>query len=102
MVIESFRKKIPSPESAAALAIETLGKLAADPEKLSGFLALSGIGPDNLRAAAKSPGFLQGVLDFVCADEMLLREIAASLNRTPEDIDRARMILAGPPPDWGA
>ena len=102
MVRESFRNGVPNKENAKHLAIEALAQLAADPEKLSGFLALSGIGPENLRVAAKSPGFLQGVLDYICSDEALLREIATANGRTPEELDRARQILAGPQPDWGA
>jgi hypothetical protein len=102
MVSEGFRNKSPGDEGAQALAIEALGQLAGDQEKLLGFLAISGIEPQNLRTSATAPAFLQGVLDYVCNDETLLREIAANIGRSPEDIDRARMILAGPPPDWGA
>ena len=102
MVRESFRNSMPNLESASNLAIEALAQLASDPEKMSGFLALSGIGPENLRVAAKSPGFLQGVLDYICSDEALLREVAAANGRTPEQLDRARQMLAGPQPDWGA
>ena len=95
----------PSPkqvDNARAAAIDALGQMAADPEKMSGFLALAGIGPENLRAAAQGPGFLQAVLDYICADEALLREIAGATGRSPEEIDRYRQILQGPQPDWGA
>ena len=102
MVSKGFRKNAPAGEDARALAIAALGQLAGEQEKLLGFLAISGIEPQNLRAAATAPAFLLGVLDYVCNDETLLREIAANIGRSPEDIDRARMILTGPPPDWGA
>ncbi len=102
MVSKQLSKQPINAGEARSLAIEALGLLAADAEKLSGFLALSGIGPENLRAAAQGPVFLQAVLDYICSDPSLLADIAAALDRTPAAIDHARMILAGPQPDWGA
>lgn len=102
MVRESFRKSFASLQMAQAIAIQMLGHLVDDEEKLAGFLALSGLGPDNLRQAAQSPAFLQAVLDFICADEALLRALAIAAQRSPEEIDHARRVLAGPEPDWGA
>ncbi len=102
MVREAFRRDLLTEERAREIAVEMLGLLAADPEKLSGFLALAGIGPENLREAASGPGFLQAVLDYVCSEEMLLRELADAAGRTPELVDLARQKLAGPQPDWGA
>ncbi len=102
MVREAFRKELLTEDLARAIAIEALGNLAADPEKLSGFLALAGIGPENLRQAAQGPTFLHAVLDYACSDEALLRELAAAANRRPEQLDQARQMLAGPQPDWGA
>ncbi len=89
-------------EQAETLAIEALGTLAQDAEKLSDFLTLAGIEPSHLREAASAPGFLQAVLDFICQDPDLLAEVGHCVNRSPEEIDRARQILAGPGFDWGA
>lgn len=102
MVTEGFRRSGKELENAQQIAIAALGSLAGDPERLSGFMALAGIDPAGLRQAAQGPAFLQGVLDYICADETLLREIAAAVSHTPESIDRARMILQGPQGDWGA
>ena len=44
-------------ETAEALAIAALTFIAEEPERLGRFLALSGIGPESLRAAASEPGF---------------------------------------------
>ena len=63
---------IPSREPAETLAIQALSYLAQDPEQLSRFLALSGIDPGAIRAAAAQPEFLAGVLAYLAQDEALL------------------------------
>ena len=69
-------------EGAETMAIAALGFLAAEPERLARFLALSGLGPHNLRQAATSPGFLAAVLDHLAADERLLVAFAAAEGST--------------------
>jgi hypothetical protein len=92
--------KVPSQskESAEMLAIEALHFLAADPERLSRFLALSGIDATDIRAAATAPGFLAGLLDHIAGDQTLLADFAAAADVTPEHVDKARIALAGA--DW--
>ena len=85
-------------DGASALAIVALSFIAEDPERLGRFLALSGIGPDSLRAAAREPGFLLGVLEHVTGDEALLLALSNSTGIDPEDIARARDVLAGEVP----
>ena len=87
---------------AQAIAVDALGFLAADPERLEPFLSLSGLAPANLRRAAAEPGFLGGVLDHLAGDERLLVAFAASAGLNPADVERARQVLAGPPGDWSA
>jgi hypothetical protein len=82
-------------DAAAALAVEALGYLAGDPEHLERFLALTGIGPGDIRIAAREPGFLAGVLDYVAGNEALLRAVAAHAGVAPEELDRARQALSG-------
>ena len=84
-------------EGAESVAIAALGFLAADPERLARFLALSGLGPHNLRQAATSPGFLAAVLDHLAADERLLVAFAAAQNVDPATVTSARDTLSGPP-----
>jgi hypothetical protein len=79
---------------AQSIAIEALGYLAGDPERLEQFLALSGLGPGNLRAAAAEPGFLAAVLDYLGSDETLLLAFANSAGRDPATLAKAREILA--------
>lgn len=83
-------------EGAQTVAIDALGFLAADPERLARFLALSGLGPHNLRQAATSPGFLAAVLDHLAADEPLLLAFAAAQGIDPAAVIRARDALSGP------
>ncbi|KQU51244.1 hypothetical protein ASG72_15875 [Bosea sp. Leaf344] len=85
-------------EDAEALALRALGFLASDPARLEVFLAETGLGPANLRAAAQEPGFLASVLDHIAGSDSLLLELAGNLSLNPETIVAARSRLAGPPP----
>lgn len=88
-------------EAAELLAIRALGYLADEPDRLSRFVALSGMAPHELRAHAADPAFLGGVLDFLLEDEAALLDFAAAAGIKPEAVARARHALPGaPPPDW--
>lgn len=82
-------------EAAEALAIAALAFLAGEPERLGAFLALSGIGPESIRAAASEPHFLAGVLDHITADEPLLVTFAAHQGIDPGEVARAQAALSG-------
>jgi len=81
---------------ATEASIAALEFLAADPERLRRFLALSGLGPDNLRQAAGDPSFLGAVLDYLAGDEPLLIAFASHRGWRPADVVRARDALAEP------
>lgn len=81
--------------AAEAVAVEALGFLAADSERLSRFVELCGLDPSNLRAAAAQPGFLAGVLDHIASDESLLVTFAANAGKNPEEVARACALLSG-------
>jgi hypothetical protein len=87
-----------SRDHAESVAIAALAFIAADPERLGRFLASTGIGPADIRIAAREPLFLAGVIGHIAADEQLLRTFAAEIGLPPTDIDRARRTLGGP--DW--
>jgi hypothetical protein len=84
-------------KDAEALAIQALTFIAADGERLGRFLAVTGIGPAEIRAAAHEPGFLGGVLDYVASDERLIADFTADAGLDPADINRSRAMLAGAP-----
>jgi hypothetical protein len=85
-------------ELAESVAIQALGFIAEEPDRLGRFLALSGLSAESLRAAAQEPNFLLGVLDYLASDETLLRDFAGQREIAPEDAAIARDVLAGAPP----
>jgi uncharacterized protein DUF3572 len=84
-------------DRAEALAIQALTFIAGDSERLGRFLAITGIGPGEIRAAAGEPGFLAGVLEYMAADESLIDAFATEAGLDPGDVGRARAALAGTP-----
>ncbi len=82
-------------DAAEALAVAALGFLAAEPEHLGRFLASAGIGPAQVREAAREPEFLVGVLDHLASDEPLLLMFARQQQLDPAEIERARAVLGG-------
>lgn len=85
----------PQDEEAESIAIAALGYIAADPVLLPRFLSLTGIEAGQIRAAARSRGFLAGVLDFICAHEPTLLAFAEATDTDPARIARARLRLPG-------
>jgi hypothetical protein len=83
-------------EAAEALAVQAFTFLADDSDRLGRFLALTGVGPERIRAAAAEPGFLAGVLDHVMADEALLLTFTEHAGIDPPVVARARAVLGGP------
>jgi hypothetical protein len=80
-------------EAAEALAVSALAFLASEPEHLGGFLAATGVGPTDIRAAARDPDFLVGVLDHFSSNEPLLVAFATDQGIDPMEIERARAAL---------
>lgn len=80
-------------EQAESIAVQALGFVAADPELLPRFLALTGIEPAAIRAAAREPGFLAGVLQFVLAHEPTLLAFAEAAELRPAAVMEALRAL---------
>jgi hypothetical protein len=80
-------------EQAEAMAIRALGFVAADPELLPRFLAITGIEASAIRLAAREPGFLAGVLHFVMAHEPTLLRFCEETGTPPADVGRAMKAL---------
>jgi Protein of unknown function (DUF3572) len=83
-------------DRAEMLAIQALAFIAAEPDRLARFLDLSGIAPEEIRAAARQSAFLAGVLEHMLGDESLLVAFAASAGIDPGEIARARAALSRP------
>jgi hypothetical protein len=82
-----------SREAAEMLAVQALGFIGEDPERMSTFLSTSGIDPGAIRDAASEPDFLAGVLDHMLGDESLLLAFADSAGLDPGSIAKARRAL---------
>jgi hypothetical protein len=83
-------------EVAEIVAIQALGFIAGEPERLGLFLSETGIGPETLRASASNPQFLASVLDFVLRDDATVKAFSASTEHHPTTIMAAREALGDP------
>ena len=92
-------KPLQGDESAERLALDVLLWIAGDDDRLLPFLAASGLSPDTLRASAREPAFLVGVLDHVMGDENVLVACANGLGIKPERIAAAWQSLSPRPDD---
>ena len=72
-----------SPGEAEIIALKALGFLALEPERLSRFLALSGVELGDIRQAARNPDFLAGLLNHLLQDESLLLTFTAEQEIDP-------------------
>lgn len=82
-------------QSAEILALDALRFLAADTERLGGFLAATGTGPADLKELAGDPVFLGAVIDYMMQDESLIFLFAESADVAPEALQAARRALPG-------
>jgi len=84
-------------QAAEALAIQALTFIAADGERLGHFLAVTGIGPAEIRGAAREPQFLAGVVEFLVSDNRLAAQFATEAGYSPADLAKAHAVLGGEP-----
>jgi hypothetical protein len=80
-------------EEAEALAVNALAFVASDPELLPRFLAITGIEAGSIRQAAREPGFLAGVLQFILAHEPTLMRFAEETGTPPAAVGKALRAL---------
>ena len=76
-------------ESAEILALEALGWLAGQDQALDRFLAVTGIDPASLRAAAENPGLGLAVLEFLLSNEELLLAFCEAAGTTSRAVHAA-------------
>lgn len=80
---------------AEAIAIQSLGWLAADQELMRVFLGSSGADVNNLKEMAVDPAFLASVLDFILLDDSTVTGFCDAANLPYETPMRARQSLPG-------
>ncbi len=89
----NFKKARLTLEDAELLALHGLTFLAAEPERMSRFFTLTGLGPHELRSWAETPRLQVAVLDHLMGDESLLLVFAAEAGIAPGDAVPARRLL---------
>ncbi|KQM21374.1 hypothetical protein ASE49_14950 [Novosphingobium sp. Leaf2] len=77
------------------MALNALGWVLVEQDRAERFLSLTGLTPDDLRAAVSDPATLSAVLDFLCAHEPDLLGAADALDATPQALVAARRALGG-------
>lgn len=87
------------PAAFEELAIEILGYLADDPQRLSRFLDLTGLTPQSLRLTATLPGFAASMIEYLASDDRLLLAFAADRGHDPARLEAIRQRLAYPGPE---
>ena len=92
------KKSVMSPGRAEEIGANALAFLAADAGRIVPFLQATGVTLDDLRREAGSPRILTAVLDHLTQDESLLLVFTSSIGLPPEDVGRARDMLAGDRP----
>ena len=80
-------------DQAEGVALQALAFLAEDAQRLGNFLALTGLGPEDLRAQAREPQLLAAVLDHLMREESQLLMFAANYGLAPELIGQAHVLL---------
>jgi hypothetical protein len=83
-------------EVAEGVAIAVLSAIAAEPERLGRFVAITGLQSELARDASSDPGFLASVLDYVMTDDALLVDCATAIGEPPERISQAHHVLSPP------
>jgi len=79
--------------TAAITGLRALSWIAQEPDRLERFLALTGIGPDRLRAEAGSRALLGAVMTHIANHEPDLIACAKALGLTPEALAAAHAEL---------
>lgn len=82
-------------ENARNLAARALVYIAQEPERIGEFLAMTGIGPAEIRSRAQDPAFLAGILDHLLSDEAMLLDFAAWAEIDAASVGRSRQFLPG-------
>jgi hypothetical protein len=86
--------KVINSEAAETLALQALTFLLSEPQRLSRFLSLTGMGPETMRAAATSPELQAATLEYLLSDESLLLTFCQEAGVDPVTIAPIHELLA--------
>lgn len=88
-------------DNAEATALQALAYVLGQDDLTGGFLAASGMAPDEMRERATDPHFLAAVLDFLLQDDAWVIGFAQAAGLPPQDVQAARQALpGGQVPHW--
>lgn len=82
-------------EQAATLALHILAHMVGDEDALERFMALTGMGLDDLKAQADQPGVLLAVLEYYLNHEPSLLAMAEDIGIDPALPAEAHHVLSG-------
>lgn len=85
-----------SVRAAEELALKALSHIAEHPELVSALFVSSGLDPETLREAARSPNFHTHLLDFLLEDDRRVLEFSQAVGIRPEEVLAARTVIGGP------
>lgn len=80
-------------EEAEAIAVRALAFIAQDADLLRRFIGVTGIEAGQMREAAREPGFLAGVLQFILAHEPTLTRFCEECAVSPASVAAALPAL---------
>ena len=83
------------PNDPVAIALSALAATLVDDRRAQRFLALTGIGTDELRRRANDPSLLSAVIGFLEAHEPDLIAVAEAVGVEPAALSKARRELEG-------
>jgi hypothetical protein len=81
---------------AETVGLEGLAFLAGLPERLEGFLRLSGLDIPALRDRTSDPDFLRAVLEFLLTEDVLVTDFCKERGLDARDIHMANRVLGEP------
>jgi Protein of unknown function (DUF3572) len=85
-------------EAATELAQAALIHVVSDPDRLSRFMGVTGFDASDARNAARTPGFLAGVLSYLLTDEETLVGFCEAENVAPISVPLAYRTIEGGDP----
>jgi hypothetical protein len=82
-------------DQAEVIALKALNYILADENLQQGFLATSGVSPDEFKDLISDPEFLGGVLDFLLGNEEQLIAFCEANEIEPTEPAKARRLFPG-------
>jgi hypothetical protein len=93
--LKSGRHRRLNRDEAETIAIQALGFLAEEPNRIGRFLSLTGMEPGTLMEGAETAAVQVALLDHLLGDESLLMVFSGHAGLNPDAVAEARALLSG-------